>query len=236
MAAIQEGRLILLRHGQSLYNKENLFTGWTDVDLSEEGREEAKRAGRILAKSGLLPDVCFTSWLKRAIHTAQLALGEMEWEHIDCIKSWRLNERHYGAWQRHNKDAVRKEVGDERFVAIRRGYDTPPPPLPDGDPRLPQNDPKYASLPPELLPRSESLADTRRRTLNYFARNIAPRLAGGETVLVSAHGNSLRALVMAIEKLTPEQIVKVEIPTGEPILYRFDETLHLLAKESLAQK
>jgi 2,3-bisphosphoglycerate-dependent phosphoglycerate mutase len=231
MAEAKTARLILLRHGQSLYNKENLFTGWTDVDLSEEGRAEAQKAGEILRKADLLPDICFTSWLKRAIHTAQIALREMEWEHIDCLKSWKLNERHYGAWQRHNKKAIEKEVGEETFVAIRRGYATPPPPLPDGDPRLPQYDPKYRDLDPALLPRTESLKDTRRRTLNYFAEAIAPRLAQGKTVLVSAHGNSLRSLVMAIEKLSPEQIVKVEIPTGEPILYVFDETLHLLRKE-----
>ncbi|WP_456451967.1 2,3-bisphosphoglycerate-dependent phosphoglycerate mutase, partial [Hydrogenimonas sp.] len=192
---------------------------------------EAQRAGEILRKAQLFPDICFTSWLKRAIHTAQIALREMEWEHVDCLKHWKLNERHYGAWQRHNKAAVEKEVGEEAFVAVRRGYDTPPPPLPDGDPRLPENDPKYAGLDPALLPRSESLKDTRRRTLNYFAEAIAPELARGKTVLVSAHGNSLRSLVMAIERLTPQQIVKVEIPTGEPILYTFDETLHLLRKE-----
>ncbi len=223
-------KLILLRHGQSLYNKENLFTGWTDIDLSEEGKAEAKKAGEILLRANLYPDICFTSWLKRAIHTAQIALRAMEWEHIDAIRHWKLNERHYGAWQRHNKDAIKQEVGEERFVAIRRGYDTPPPPLPDGDPRLPQNDPKYKNIDPALLPRSESLKDTRKRTLNYFAERIAPELARDKTVLISAHGNSLRALVMAIEKLTPEEIVKVEIPTGQPILYTFDETLHLLQK------
>ncbi len=227
---MKRGELILLRHGQSLYNRENLFTGWTDIDLSEEGRSEAKRAGEILRRAALYPDICFTSWLRRSIHTAQIVLREMEWEHIDAVRSWRLNERHYGAWQRHNKEAIRKEVGEERFVAIRRGYDTPPPPLPDGDPRLPQNDPKYAGVDPALLPRSESLEDTRRRTLNYFVEAIAPQLARGKRVLVSAHGNSLRALVMSIERLSPGQIVKVEIPTGEPILYRFDETLRLLQK------
>ncbi|WP_456485127.1 2,3-bisphosphoglycerate-dependent phosphoglycerate mutase [Hydrogenimonas sp.] len=224
-------KLILLRHGESLYNKENLFTGWTDIDLSEKGVEEAKEAGRILEKNDLFPNICFASWLKRSIHTAQIALHEMEWEHIDCIKHWKLNERHYGAWQRHNKDAIKKEVGEEMFVAIRRGYDTPPPPLPDGDPRLVEKDPKYAGIDPALLPRSESLKDTRRRTLNYFAETIAPELARGKTVLVSAHGNSLRALTMAIEHLTPAEIVKVEIPTGVPIVYTFDETLHLLKKD-----
>ncbi len=228
-------RLILLRHGQSLYNKENLFTGWTDIDLSEQGREEAKAAGNLLSEAGLYPDICFTSWLKRAIHTAQLALETMAWEHIDCIKSWKLNERHYGAWQQHNKKQIEEEVGEERFVAIRRGYDTPPPPLPDGDPRLPQNDPKYRDLDPALLPRSESLKDTRTRTLNYFYEAIALQLAKDQTVLVSAHGNSLRALVMAIENLTPEEIVKVEIPTGVPIVYTFDQTLRMEKKEVLRQ-
>jgi 2,3-bisphosphoglycerate-dependent phosphoglycerate mutase len=227
------GRLILLRHGQSVYNKQNIFTGWTDVDLSEEGRAEARKAGQILKAHGILPDRCHTSWLKRAIHTAQLALAEMDWEQIDCVKSWKLNERHYGAWQQRNKDEVKAEVGEEMFVAIRRGYDTPPPPLPDGDPRLPQNDPKFRLLDPSVLPRSESLKDTRRRTLNYFYEGIAPELARGKTVLVSAHGNSLRALTMAIEHLTPEQIVKVEIPTGVPILYDFDDTLEMLEKKVL---
>ena len=227
------GRLILLRHGESLYNKENLFTGWTDIDLSEKGKAEAQEAGRVMAEENLLPDICFTSWLKRAIHTAQIALREMEWEHVDALRSWKLNERHYGAWQRHNKEAIRKEVGDEMFVAVRRGYDTPPPPLPEGDPRGPEFDPKYKNLDPSLLPRAESLKDTRRRTLNYFAERIAPELARGKTVLVSAHGNSLRALTMAIERLTPQEVVKLEIPTGTPILYTFDETLHLLQKRIL---
>ncbi|WP_456432918.1 2,3-bisphosphoglycerate-dependent phosphoglycerate mutase [Nitratifractor sp.] len=227
--------LILLRHGQSVYNKQNIFTGWTDVELSDEGIAEAKRAGQILSANGLLPDLCFTSWLKRAIHTAQLALREMDWEQIDCVKSWKLNERHYGAWQQRNKDEVKAEVGQEAFVAVRRGYDTPPPPLPDGDPRLPQNDPKFRLIDPNELPRSESLKDTRRRTLNYFYEAISPELARGKTILVSAHGNSLRALVMAIENLTPREIVHVEIPTGEPIVYTFDETLQMLEKRSIAK-
>lgn len=225
------GKLILLRHGESLYNKENLFTGWTDIDLSEKGKAEAREAGRVLLEHGLFPDICFTSWLKRAIHTAQLALKEMEWEHIDCVKSWKVNERHYGAWQSHNKEAILKEVGKERFLAVRRGYFERPPALKEEDPRLPEHDPKYARLDPALLPRSESLEDTRKRTLNFFVERIAPELAREKTVLLSAHGNSLRALVMSIERLTPAEIVKVEIPTGEPIVYVFDGTLHLLRKE-----
>ncbi len=228
------GKLILLRHGQSVYNKQNIFTGWTDVELSEKGIAEAKGAGQLLKAEGIYPELCFTSWLKRAIHTAQLALREMDWEQIDCIKSWKLNERHYGAWQQRNKDEVKAEVGEEAFVAVRRGYDTPPPPLPDGDPRLPENDPKFRLIDPKELPRSESLKDTRKRALNYFYEAIAPELARGKTVLVSAHGNSLRALTMAIENLSPEEIVKVEIPTGRPILYTFDETLTLKEKKMLS--
>ncbi|WP_456456546.1 2,3-bisphosphoglycerate-dependent phosphoglycerate mutase [Nitratifractor sp.] len=228
------GKLILLRHGQSVYNQQNIFTGWTDVELSEKGIAEAKEAGRLLKAAQIFPEICFSSWLKRAIHTAQLALREMDWEQIDCIKSWKLNERHYGAWQQRNKDEVKAEVGEEAFVAVRRGYDTPPPPLPDGDPRLPQNDPKFRLIDPKDLPRSESLKDTRKRALNYFYEAIAPELARGKTVLVSAHGNSLRALTMAIEALSPDEIVKVEIPTGRPILYDFDDTLTLKDKKMLS--
>ena len=225
--------LILLRHGQSIYNKENLFTGWTDVELSDRGREEAKDAGAMLEKNELYPDICFSSWLKRSVHTAQIALTRLGWEHIDIIKSWKLNERHYGDWQQKNKDAVKDEVGDEAFLAVRRGYDTPPPPLSDDDPRAAKYDKKYKDLDPALFPRSESLKDTRQRTLNYFYEKIAPELSEGKTVLVSAHGNSLRALVMGIENLSPEEIVKLEIPTGVPIVYRFDETLNMLEKTVL---
>jgi 2,3-bisphosphoglycerate-dependent phosphoglycerate mutase len=221
-------KLILLRHGQSLYNKENLFTGWTDVELSEQGRKEAKGAAELLMKQELYPDICFTSWLKRAIHTAQIVLSRMEWEQIDCIKSWQLNERHYGAWQQKNKDDAKREVGEKQFLAIRRGYDTPPPSLKENDPRLPIFEGKYRKLDPSLLPQSESLKDTRLRTLNYYYEAIAPKLAAGKTVLVSAHGNSLRSLIMGIEELTPAEVVTLEIPTGEPLIYQFDETLKVI--------
>ncbi len=227
------GKLIILRHGQSIYNAQNLFTGWSDIDLSEQGVQEAKEAGLILKKAGIYPDIVFTSWLKRSIHTAQLALKEMAWEHIDVLRSWRLNERHYGAWQKRNKDEVKSEVGEEMFLAIRRGYDTPPPPLSDGDERLPQNDLKYHNLSPTLLPRSESLADTRERTLYYYYQKIVPYLIEGKTVLVSAHGNSLRALSMEIEGLSREEVVKLEIPTGKPVLYRFDNTMKLIDKTGI---
>ncbi len=217
------GTLILLRHGQSVYNKENLFTGWTDVELSAQGRKEAQMAAGILLKRGLYPDVCFTSWLKRAIHTAQIVLEEMSWEQIDCLKSWKLNERHYGAWQRQNKEKVKAEVGEAHFLAVRRGYDTPPPPLDDDDPRAVRFEKKYQKTDLRLLPRSESLKDTAQRVLPYYHDVILPQLRQGKTVLVSAHGNSLRALLMEIEALSPEEIVKVEIPTGEPLIYHFNE-------------
>ncbi len=226
-------RLILLRHGQSLYNAKNIFTGWSDVDLSHQGKDEAKNAGKILRQHKIYPDICYTSWLKRAIHTAQLALKEMEWEHIDCIKSWRLNERHYGAWQGRNKKEVEQEVGEEKFIAIRRGYATPPPPLEEGDERMVQNDLKYKDINASLLPLCESLKDTKIRTLAYYHDNILPQLELGKTVLVSAHGNSLRALVMEIESLDEAEIVQVEIPTGRPMLYEFDEKMQVVEKSFL---
>ncbi|HHO65482.1 MAG TPA: 2,3-diphosphoglycerate-dependent phosphoglycerate mutase [Epsilonproteobacteria bacterium] len=230
---MQGAKLILLRHGESLYNQENLFTGWTDVDLSPKGKEEAKHAGEILLKHALYPDICFTSWLQRSIHTAQRVLSVLQWEHIDAIRSWKLNERHYGAWQKQNKDKVKAEIGEKRFIAVRRGYDTPPPPLSEDDFLLLQQDPKYHKLDPHLLPHSESLKQTAKRTLSYFYEVIVPQLDKGRTVLVSAHGNSLRALLMEIEHLTANEIVNVTIPTGRPILYSFDETLRMVKKAYL---
>jgi len=227
---MQGAKLILLRHGESLYNKENLFTGWTDVDLSEKGKEEAKHAGEILLKHALYPDICFTSWLHRSIHTTQLLLSVMHWEQIDAIRSWRLNERHYGAWQKQNKEKIKAEVGEKRFMAVRRGYDTPPPPLSNDDFEVLVKDLKYRTLERDFLPHSESLKDTAKRTLSYFYDVIVPQLDMGKTVLVSAHGNSLRALLMEIEHLTVNEIVNVTIPTGQPILYTFDKTLRMVKK------
>ena len=222
-------QLILLRHGESKYNQKNLFTGWTDTDLSEQGQEEARQAGRILKQHQIYPDICFTSWLKRAIHTAHLTLAELEWEHINQQRSWKLNERHYGDWQGRNKDEVLQKVGETQFKAIRRGYDTPPPPLPENDSRSPQFEAKYQSLDPSLLPRSESLHQTQIRTLNYFYQAILPQLAEDKTVLISAHGNTLRALMMHLENISPEDIVEREIPTGLPMLYTFDNLLNTQA-------
>ncbi len=221
-------RLILLRHGESEYNRENIFTGWSDVELSQKGVDEAKEAGELLKIHKLLPDICFTSWLKRAIHTTQIALKELEWEHIDIIKSWKLNERHYGAWQGQNKDKIKKEVGEEMFLKVRRGYDTPPPPLKDSIP-----DRKYRTIDISLLPKCESLKDTKKRSINYYFSKIAPALLSFESVLVSAHGNSLRSMVMYLEDISAKDIVKVEIPTGELIVYDFDDLLQIRDKKIL---
>ncbi len=227
-------RLVLLRHGQSLWNAKNLFTGWIDVDLSEKGEIEAKIAGKILKQNGIYPQICFTSYLKRAIHTAQLALREMEWEHIDVLRSWRLNERHYGKWQGKNKLEVEKEYGKELFFAVRRGYEVPPPPLEPEDPdfdRLYPLEKKYEKI--GYMPKSESLKETKERVLYYFYEKIVPAMFSLNTVLVAAHGNSLRALIMHIENIDPTEISKIEIPTGTPILYRFDRNMKAIHKTIL---
>jgi len=226
-------RLILLRHGQSVFNKDNLFTGWTDVSLSEQGEQEASKAGQLLMKNNIFPDICFTSWLKRAIDTTDIALKEMDWEHIDIIKSWKLNERHYGTWQQQNKAEIQKKVGDKFFLSVRRGYDTPPPPLPTDDERLPQNNSKYRDVDPNILPLSESLKDTKQRTIQYLFEAIISELAQNKTVLVSAHGNSLRSLVMYFDKLNEEEITKVEIATGVPIVYELSEDMKVIKKSIL---
>ncbi len=226
-------KLILLRHGQSVYNERNIFTGWTDVELSKQGENEAKKAGKLLKESGILPEICFTSWLKRAIHTAGIVLKELEWEHIDIYKSWKLNERHYGAWQGMDKDKIKDEIGESMFLSIRRGYDTPPPPLEAGDKRLPENDKKYSEINPVFLPKSESLKDTKNRAVNYYYEKIVPFLTTDKSVLISAHGNSLRSLVMEIEKISQNEIVKFEIPTGELIVYEFNKVLELTNKTIL---
>jgi 2,3-bisphosphoglycerate-dependent phosphoglycerate mutase len=230
---MKQARLVLVRHGQSVYNKENLFTGWTDVELSEQGEKEARDVGTLLKKNGIYPDICFTSWLKRAIHTAQIALRELEWEHIDALRSYKLNERHYGAWQEQDKSKVLQEYGEEQFLAVRRGYDVPPPPLDPNDSRAVWRDAKYAAVEKELLPLSESLKDTKKRVVEYFENSIIKELQKDKTVLVSAHGNSLRALVMYLEKISEEDVVKLEIPTGEIIVYTFTQEMKIDKKEIL---
>ncbi|QOP45782.1 2,3-bisphosphoglycerate-dependent phosphoglycerate mutase [Sulfurimonas paralvinellae] len=230
---MKQARLVLVRHGQSVYNKENLFTGWTDVALSPQGEKEAQDVGRLLKKNGIYPDICFTSWLKRAIHTAQIALRELEWEHIDSLRSYKLNERHYGAWQGQNKSKVLQEYGEQQFLAVRRGYDVPPPPLDENDSRVVWRDAKYATFERALLPISESLKDTKKRVVEYFQETIQKELKKDKTVFVSAHGNSLRALVMHLEQISEEDVVKLEIPTGEIIVYTFTTEIQIDKKEIL---
>ncbi len=217
--------LILLRHGQSRWNLENRFTGWTDVDLSEKGREEAREAGRLMKAHGLAPTRAFTSLLTRAIRTLCLALDELERLWIPVEKHWRLNERHYGALQGLDKKETADRVGEEQVRIWRRSYDVPPPALEDGDPRLPHGDPRYAGIDPALLPRTESLKDTVARFLPLWEDRIAPALKAGDTVLVAAHGNSLRALVKYLDRISDDAIPGLEIPTGRPILYRLDDGL-----------
>ncbi len=221
------GKLILVRHGKSIWNVNNIFTGWTDVDLAPEGIEEAKQAGELLKKNNITVDICFSSFLKRAIRTNWIILDTVDMMNIDCHYSWQLNERHYGAWQGRNKDEVKKEVGEEIFWKIRRGYVTPPPSLTLDDKRHPKYDLKYKDVDVALLPLAESLKNTRKRTVHYFFESIAPQLVDNRTVLVTAHGNSLRALMAQIEDIPPEEIPKIEVPTGIPYMYEFDDNLNL---------
>ncbi|MGL5859554.1 MAG: phosphoglyceromutase [Angustibacter sp.] len=216
--------LVLLRHGQSDWNAKNLFTGWVDVALSELGREEAERGGRQLAAAGLLPDVVHTSLLRRAITTAHLALDVIDRHWIPVRRSWRLNERHYGALQGKDKKQTLQEYGEEQFQAWRRSYDVPPPPLPDDSPYSQAADPRYADLGP-AAPRTECLADVLERFLPYWQNGIVPDLREGKVVLVSAHGNSLRALVKHLDGLDEATIAGLNIPTGMPLVYRLDDQL-----------
>ena len=214
--------LILLRHGQSTWNQSNQFTGWVDVGLTDLGREEGRRAGELLAASGLLPDIQYTSVLKRAIHTANLALEVADRDWIDVKRSWRLNERHYGALQGKDKAQTLAEYGDEQFMTWRRSFDTPPPPLDDDSEFSQANDPRYAGLGDDL-PRTECLKDVIERMLPYWASDITPDLAAGKTVLVTAHGNSLRALVKHLDNISDSEITELNIPTGIPLVYELDE-------------
>ena len=211
--------LVLLRHGESTWNAEGLFTGWVDVGLSERGATEAATGGRLLRESGLRPDVVHTSVLTRAIQTAHLALQEAGLLWLPVRRSWRLNERHYGALQGKNKAQTRAEFGDEQFMLWRRSYDVPPPPLPDDDEYSQAADPRYALLPPDLLPRTECLKDVLGRLLPYWLDGIVPDLAADRTVLVVAHGNSLRALVKHLDSVSDEEIAELNIPTGIPLVY-----------------
>jgi 2,3-bisphosphoglycerate-dependent phosphoglycerate mutase len=219
------GKLILIRHGQSTWNVDNLFTGWVDVDLSDQGRLEALQAGQELIKENLSADIAFTSVLKRAIRTLWSILDTTDRMWIPVERSWRLNERHYGALQGLNKAQTAAKHGDAQVKLWRRSYDIPPPPLSKDDPRHPRFDPRYANVDPQLLPDAESLKDTLARVLPYWEERIAPELRADKTVLVVAHGNSLRALVKMLDGMSESEIVDFNIPTGVPIVYAFDAPL-----------
>jgi 2,3-bisphosphoglycerate-dependent phosphoglycerate mutase len=218
-------KLVLLRHGESVWNKENRFTGWTDVDLSEQGRGEAREAGRLLREAGFVFDVAYTSVLKRAIRTCWTALDELDLMWIPVVKNWRLNERHYGALQGLNKAETAAAHGDAQTKIWRRSYDIPPPPLSPDDPRHSSHDPRYASLAPKDVPATESLKDVVARFLPYWRGTIAPDLRAGRRVLITAHGNSLRALVKYLDEVPEAEIVELNIPTGIPLIYELDDNL-----------
>lgn len=223
-------KLVLLRHGESVWNLENRFTGWTDVALTERGRAEARRAGRQLKEAGFAFDIAYTSMLKRAIHTLWLVQEELEREWIPVEHSWRLNERHYGALQGLNKAETAAEFGEAQVTAWRRSYDVPPPPLDDGDARLALGDPRYAELSAAELPRAECLKDTVERFLPYWHETIVPTIRAGKSTLIVAHGNSLRALLKYLDGLSDAAIVDVNIPTGAPLVYELDAELKPTAR------
>jgi 2,3-bisphosphoglycerate-dependent phosphoglycerate mutase len=218
-------KIVLLRHGESVWNKENLFTGWTDVDLSEQGRGEARRAGELLKAEGFAFDVAFTSVLKRAIRTLWAVLDELDLMWIPVEHSWRLNERHYGALQGLNKAQTAAKYGDEQVLIWRRSYDIPPPALEESDPRFPGTDPRYRDLSGAELPRTECLKDTVARFLPYWHESIVPAIRAGKRVIIAAHGNSLRALVKYLDEISDEEIVGLNIPTGVPLVYELDDRL-----------
>ncbi|NTV91905.1 MAG: 2,3-diphosphoglycerate-dependent phosphoglycerate mutase [Chlorobiaceae bacterium] len=218
-------KLVLLRHGESQWNRENRFTGWHDIDLTENGRNEAIEAGRLMKEAGLVFDMAYTSVLKRAIRTLWNALDSMDLMWIPVFKSWRLNERHYGALQGLNKSETSRKYGEEQVLVWRRSYDTPPPLLEKSDARYPGSDPRYAGLSEAELPLSECLKDTVERFLPIWHETIAPQLLKGNRVIIVAHGNSLRALVKYLDNISEEDIVGLNIPTGIPLVYELDDDL-----------
>ncbi len=218
-------QLVLLRHGESIWNKENRFTGWTDVDLTDTGIAEAHDAGKLLRESGFIFDVAFTSVLKKAIRTLWIVLDEMDLMWIPAKKSWRLNERHYGALQGLNKAESARDYGEKKVLLWRRSYDVQPPALKKTDERYPRNDPKYRDLNENEIPLTESLKDTAERLLPYWRDVIVPEIKNGKRVIIVAHGNSLRALVKYLDNISDEDIIHLNIPTGIPIVYELDEGL-----------
>lgn len=229
-------KVVMIRHGESEWNKLNLFTGWTDVDLSDRGVEEAIWAGKKLKEEGYTFDVAFTSVLKRAIKTLNFVLEQMDLDWIPVYKHWRLNERHYGALQGLNKAEMTERYGEQQVLLWRRSYDVPPPPLEKTDPRWPGNDPRYALVPEDELPLCESLKDTEARVVPYWADMIVPAIKEGKKVLIAAHGNSMRAIVKYLDKMSGEEIAKTNIPTGIPLIYELDESMRPIRHYYLADE
>ncbi len=226
-------KIVLLRHGQSTWNLENLFTGWTDVDLSDQGRQEAKQAGVLMKEEGFEFDLIYTSVLKRAIRTMQLAVDEMDQMWVPVIRDWHLNERHYGALQGLNKAETTAKYGEEQVKIWRRSYDVPPPPLEESDPRFPGHDRRYAGLAKEELPLTESLKETVARFVPYWENVIAPQVTAGKRILIVAHGNSLRALVKHLDNISEADIINLNIPTGIPLMYELDANLKPISNRYL---
>lgn len=218
-------KLVLIRHGESEWNKENRFTGWKDVDLSEKGMQEAHRAGKLLLQEGFAFDEAYTSVLKRAIRTLWIILDEMDLMWIPETKSWMLNERHYGALQGLNKSEMAAQYGEEQVLKWRRSFDIPPDPLEENDPRYLGNDPRYASIEPGKFPKTECLKDTVARVVPYFEYEIAPKIKESKRLIIAAHGNSLRALVKHLDEVSDDQITQLNIPTGIPLVYELDEKI-----------
>lgn len=221
-------RIVLLRHGESLWNKENKFTGWTDVDLTEKGVEEAAKAGDLLKEKGFKFDKAYTSYLKRAIKTLNVVLDHLDQDWIPVEKNWRLNEKHYGALQGLNKAETAAKYGDEQVLVWRRSYDIPSPSLSPEDPRSPRFDPRYRAVPPALLPQTESLKDTVERILPYWKKEIFPSLHVCDQILVAAHGNSLRGIIKYLKDIPEEEIFSLNLPTAVPYVFDFDDDLHLI--------
>ena len=226
-------KLVLIRHGESVWNKENRFTGWTDVDLSEKGIEEASKAGDLLKKEGWIFDIAYTSVLKRAIRTLWIILDRMDLMWIPVYNSWRLNERHYGALQGLNKSEMAAKFGEEQVLIWRRSYDVPPPELEENDPRNPAKDPRYRSLSKNEIPLTECLKDTVARVIPYWKEVIAPAIIQGKRIIIAAHGNSLRALVKYLDNISDKDIVGLNIPTGIPLVYELDRNLQPIKHEYL---
>jgi 2,3-bisphosphoglycerate-dependent phosphoglycerate mutase len=228
--------LVIIRHGESEWNSLNLFTGWTDVDLSEKGRAEAELAGKMLKEEGFDFDVCYTSYLKRAIHTLDIVLDEMDLEWLPVTKAWQLNERHYGALQGLNKKETAEKYGEEQVKIWRRSYDVPPPALDPDDDRNPAKQEQYKDVPAENLPLTECLKDTVARVVPYFDDVIKPRMLAGDKVIIVAHGNSLRALVKYLEGISDKDIPEVEIPNGIPLVYELDRDFNVISKRYLGDQ